>query len=92
MVPRHMALFSDLGAVVLPAFTRLVWGASKLHLPMIAAVVLLLAGFGALFAIRDRFRANVYALVVALLLAALAVVVRCASWIPLFKVIQEVGQ
>lgn len=92
MVPRHMALFAEMNAVDLPHFTQLVWRASEFHLPMVAALILLLGGFACLFAIRDRFRANVYALIVALLMAALAVMVRWASWLPLFKVVQAMGQ
>lgn len=89
-MPRQIEMFSDLGAVELPLFTRIVWGVGSSKILHALALVILLGGVACLVVVKDRLRANVYALVAVVLLASLATVIRLALWLPMTKVITEV--
>ena len=91
-LPAYFAMFAEMNGTELPNLTRLVYGLSQWKILHGATVLLLLGGFGCLFLIRDRLRANVYALAMAMLSGALAGVILIAAWLPLFRVIQDVSK
>jgi type II secretory pathway component PulF len=89
-IPRQLQLFADLGTT-LPLLTQFVVVAAEFKVLQGLAILLLLGGFGCLFGVRDRLRANVYALVAAMLMGAIGALARLAISIPLFHVMSELG-
>ena len=90
LIPRQLQLFADLDAT-LPLLTQFVVAAAEFKILHGLAILLLLGGFACLFGVRDRLRANVYALVAAMLLGAIGALARLAISIPLFHVMSALG-
>ncbi len=91
MARKSVALFTDMGSMTLPLYSRLVMQAAETPIFQILATVLLLVGFWVLFTTRDRLRGVVYACVVAMMMAMVAILIHLAVMIPLFMVVSAVS-
>lgn len=89
---RMVDMLAEMSAAELPTASRWLFEVAGTGLLEGLFIGLLLLGMAALFVIRDRLRANVTAILVALGLGGVAVLVRMISFLPLLKVIEAVGQ
>ncbi len=89
---RGMAgMYVEMG-VQLPAVTRLIFQPAVGLVLRGLVILALLGGFAVLALVRDRLRALVYTLVIAFLTGLLAMALHAVAVLPLFKMIQQLGQ
>ncbi|MEM1084206.1 MAG: hypothetical protein AAGI48_08790 [Verrucomicrobiota bacterium] len=91
-IPRIREMFADMGSAELPVISRLVFQLSELYVFHIISLVLLLLGFAALFATRDRARGILYSLVVSILIFLFSLVIKEAATMPIYKIMQMINQ